>query len=147
MAAEELPKGWVCRLVKTTGRFPAESIEPRIDDFWPSSEDKERAKAAGIDPLVSVWDEALTTLGQAKAIYGRPSVGFGLDVERLRKLQPPGLGSPLRVVREPLPEPDDELPGADGHCGIWGLERQPEVPRNDYRRFLLNLCDMAVARG
>ncbi len=140
-------RGWVCRLVPTAGRFPPNTVEPMPDDFMPKSRDKAEAKAKGIDPMISVFDEELTTLEQAKAILGQPSAGFGLAVECLRELKPPGDDRPLKVVRDPLEGPSAGMPGADGHCGIQGLKRRTGVPRPDHRRFCLRLCDLAVARG
>jgi len=148
MPQDELTSGWVCRLVPTSGRFPPASTAPRPGDFVPSSEDKEHARATGSEPLVSVFDEQQTTLEQSKAIFGRsPAVGFGLEVKVLREIAVPGTGSTLRVIRDPLEGPKAEMPGAEGHCGIWGLKRQPGVPREDYKRLCLRVCDLAVPRG
>ncbi len=147
MSSDELMLGWVCRLVPTSGKFPPDSKTPRLTDFVPTSEDRDHAKATGGDPLVSVYDEQRTTLEQAKALFKRsPSVGFGLNVERLRTIGVPGTECTLRVLRDPLEGPEAEMPGAEGHCGIWGLKRQRGVPRKDYKRLCLRICDLAVPR-
>ncbi len=123
-------------------------MAPRPTDFVPSTEEKELAKASGTEPLVSVFDEELTTLGQAKKIYSRPSAGFGLNVEALRRIAVPGAedNSHLRVVRDPLTGHEASLPGAEGHCGILGLKRQRGVPKKAYKRFCLQVSDLATPR-
>ena len=147
MAFEELEGGWVCRLVPTSGRFPPDSTKPQPQDFYPSSEDKAEAKARGIDPLVSVWDEERCSLDQAKAIFARPAVGFGLSVQQIREVRIAGSDESLSVLRDPLTGPRARMPGAEGHCGIRGLKRLAGVQRLDYKRMCLLLSDLAEPRG
>lgn len=149
MDPEELLDGSVCRLVKVSNSFPPDSRVPRVTDFDLSSQDKSEATKRGTEPLLSVFDEDRTTLSQAKAIYGSPEacIGFGLSIEGIRKIRIPNTPEYLRVLRDPLPEPSANLPGADGHCGIKGLHRPRGAPKADYKFLRLKLRDIAEFRG
>lgn len=149
MAVKELTKGSVCRLVKLSPRFPPGSTVPRVDDFVPSTREKEDADKRGSTPLLSVFDEERTTLDQAKNIYGSPndSIGFGLSVKEIRKIRIPGKNSSLRVIRDPLPTEMAELPGASGHCGIEGLHRPAGSRKTDYKYLRVKLVELAEFRG
>jgi hypothetical protein len=96
--------------------------------FVPSTADKKEAEQRQQPVRVSVWDTQRTTLAQARQIHGRSDtivVVLGVvDIVQIRA----ELSAPrLRVVWDPR-APEDG-PGADGHCGIEGLDRPREVPR------------------
>jgi hypothetical protein len=148
MERAELEGGSVCRLVPISGSFPLGSRVPLVTNFCPSSEDIRTAELAGTVPLLSVWDEDLTTLSQAKSFFGRGAcVGFGLSVKELRAIKIPSSGASLRVLRDPLPPDLEKRPGGKGHCGIEGLARPPGEQKQLYKFLRMKLCDLAEYRG
>ncbi len=75
---------------------------------------------------VSVWDVALTTISQAREISEkRDYLPFLLSVDDVRQVGQQNSVTTMRVVYDKLPAPDCDKPGADGHSGIEGLEKQP----------------------
>lgn len=123
--AELLPEQSVFRLVRQTDRFiPAGKPGLNGAAFEPSSDDKAEAEAHQQPVRVSVWETLLTTVIQAQAFRAVPdTIPYRLSVSDVvatkEKLQPNGR---LRVVADPL---NDPKPGANGHCGIEGLDRLP----------------------
>lgn len=71
------------------------------------------------------------------------SVAFGLRVAEVRSLAVPGLQRPLRVLRDPLAPPLADLAGAEGHCGIQGLDRRPGEDRTVYKELRVRLADLS----
>lgn len=128
-APTELPGDATClRVIRQDLRnfFDAGTGLPNHKAFEPSSEDKKH-----IPVRVSVFDEERTTPAQAVAIRRyfalKPQryVVYGLDVEDAIAA---GMAYDIkvRVVRdlEHLVEAVATMPGADGHCGIEGLETE-----------------------
>lgn len=143
---EEVTEGAVLR-TGTERRGIAPFSRARIEDFLPSSEDKRIAEEAGKPVLVSVFDCARTTLAQCLAIrkLAPDAPVFRLLVGKIREAHVAGQEEPLKVIRDPLPEPLCFLPGADGHCGIQGLGRRPGVPRHVQKLLCSLLVDLSVA--
>jgi len=141
---EEVTDGSILRL-----KAPRQGIGPyasgaRIEDFLPSSGDKAAALRTGMI-LVSVFHRSKTSLKQCLA-FRRTSTeteALQLEVPAVRSIRAPERAEPLAVVGDPLPLPDSDLPGADGHCGIKGLAREPQEPRAVQRYLCSRLAEMA----
>jgi hypothetical protein len=99
---------------------------PTGDAFRPSEADKKEAQERGAPVRVSVWDLSLTTIPQARSfrMTHEGQRAFALQVEAVMKVQAQMREPRLRVVADPRPEQDG--PGAIGHCGIEGLDRPPQ---------------------
>jgi hypothetical protein len=134
---EELEKGIVFRLATLKNTFPPDSPKLHVTHLELSDRDRERSPS-----LLSVFDGSRTTVSQAEAIRGvaAAAAAFGLRVEAIRGIRVPGL-RPLRVVRDPLDPPLSELSGAEGHCGIDGLDRSPGEEKRLYRELRVLLVD------
>jgi hypothetical protein len=116
----------VFRLVTEDERYiPLGAPYPNGTVFEPSSEDKQEAQARDQPVRISVWDAALTRVPQALAFRGnpRPCRAWGVLAAVIMELRAKRERPALRAVRDPLL--DDARPGAEGHCGIEGLDRQP----------------------
>lgn len=114
---------------------------PRIEDFEPTGKEKQNPAANG-HVRISVFDYSRTTVAQIFAIRRIPVHSlpvFGLPVERINTIQAEGR-APLYVVRDPMPEPDCFLSGADGHCGIGNLARRS----GEQRAVIKDLCSQLV---
>lgn len=142
---EELTTGVVFRLATIKNTFPPDSEKLHVLHLELSENDKRHAAERGAPALLSVFDAARTTVVQAEAIRGvpEPSLAFGLRVPEVRSLTVPGMRRPLRVVRDPLEPPLSDVPGAEGHCGIEGLERLPGEDRKIYRELRVRLADLS----
>ncbi len=147
MERTEVEGGFVCRLVPISGSFPPGSRVPLVTNFCPSSEDIRVAELAGTVPLLSVWDEDLTTLDQAKSFFRPDCAGFGLSVKKVRAIVIPTSDETLRVLRDPLPPDLAKRPGSKGHCGIEGLARPAGKQEQSYKFLRMKLCDLAEYRG
>ena len=117
----------VLRLVRNIPIFLPEGMRfPTGDAFRPTDEDKKEARERGRAVRVSVWDLSLTTIPQARAFRltrdGQRS--FCLQVASVIKVRNEWNETRLCVVADP--RPDHEGPGADGHCGIEGLDKPPQ---------------------
>ena len=146
MPLVELVEGRVFRLIRISARFPPESDKPRVDDFEPSSADKARAATKGISVLVSVFDCDRTTVAEGRVIRGPSPEGylaFKIDIADIRNKRIPGSRDYLRIYEDPLDPPESNMPGADGHCGIDGLERPPQAQRQAFKNLRAALCDCA----
>jgi hypothetical protein len=140
---EELERGTIFRLATLKDTFPPDSEKLQVSHFELSENDKRRAEETGSPPLLSVFEGARTTVAQALVIRGvqAESAAFGLQVEDVRQIQVAGLDRRLRVLRDPLDPPLSELPGADGHCGIEGLDRRHAEEKRLYRELRVHLAD------
>jgi hypothetical protein len=126
---EELENGIVFRLANVSNDFPPDSEKLQPAHLAISDRDRQAAAKAGAPPSCSVFDFARCSVSQARVV--RPSdkeaIGFGFlvpEVIAIRVGELPG----LRVFRVPLEPPESLLPGADGHCGIVGLDRPTGMP-------------------
>lgn len=112
--------------------IPRPDFEP--DEYLPSGDFfvLSTAERNGNGQL-SVWDETLTTVAQARELRG------GSDVLILRgkcgAIVAAGVSCSKRisVVYEAPPSAIAGRPGAQGHAGIAGLRRSKGEHRNDYR--------------
>jgi hypothetical protein len=142
---EEMIAGSVVRIVRISRSLAPYPERPQIADFQLSSEDHKEAEAMGRPARLSVFDRERTTVDQCLQIRGlvrgegREPVGFQLLVTKIREISCQGLPA-LRVFRDPLPSRE---PGADGHCGIAGLDRRPGESRAAYRYIISKLVDIA----
>lgn len=143
IAGEELAAGKrILRLVKDIPRFipPGYSL-PTGDAFEPSTDDKEEARKRAQPVRVSVWDLELTTVEQAKAFRASEQLlAFDLMVQDVIDVRQLFNCHRLRVVADPF---DVSQPGAYGHCGIEGLDRQKGEDRKTYRATLDELAKRA----
>lgn len=138
-----MKSGLVFRLA-SGGGVSSNPMKPRVTDFIPSTEDKKRAMELGILPLLSVFDRHRTTVSQGRAIYGRAAApAFVLAVHEICTIRHAAREFPLFVVRDPIPPPKGELPGANGHCGIHGLGRLAAEPRSIIRYLQSELVRIA----
>jgi hypothetical protein len=117
---------------------------PRIEDFEPSSKEKAKKEQSG-RVIISVFDNTRTSPAQMFAIrklevLSRPV--FELSVEAISAIRVADR-EPLYVVRDPLPEPDCLLPGADGHCGIGDLTHRRGELHENINALLSRLVDAA----
>lgn len=142
---EELTTGVVFRLATIKHNFPPESEKLHVLHLELSENDKRQAAERGGPALLSVFDATRTTTSQAETIRGIPdeSLAFGLRVPEVRSLEILGMRQPLRIVRDPLEPPLADLPGAEGHCGVEGLERLPGEDRRVYRELRVRLADLS----
>ena len=142
---EELTTGVVFRLATIKHTFPPDSEKLHVLHLELSENDKRHAAERGAPPLLSVFDATQTTVAEAEAIRGVPdeSLAFGLRVPEVRSLTISGMRQPLRIVRDPLEPPLSAKPGANGHCGIEGLERLPGEDRKVYRELRVRLADLS----
>lgn len=140
---EELEQGTIFRLATLKDTFPPDSEKLQVSHFELSENDKRHAEETGSPPLLSVFDGARTKVAQAVAIRGvqAEAAAFGLRVEDIREIQVVGLERRLRVRRDPLAPPLSDMPGADGHCGIEGLDRRPFEEKWLYRELRVHLAD------
>ena len=122
---------------------------PLPDGFNLSSEDKRHAAAQGVDPRLSVWDCARTTAAQAKGFRRRAGpidddaiLAYRLRVADILAAAEKHLPTKsVRVIRDPLEEPQASMPGGDGHCGIVGTHRPPGQSGKPFSAFRLALAD------
>jgi hypothetical protein len=142
---EELTTGVVFRLATIKHNFPPGSEKLHVVHLELSENDKSQALQRGTPPLLSVFDSSRTTVAQAEAIRSVPgdSLAFGLRVPEVRSLVVLGTRQPLRVLRDPLDPPLSSFPGADGHCGIQGLDRRPGEDRKAYKELRVRLADLS----
>ena len=142
---QELTTGVVFRLATIRHNFPPDSQKLHVLHLELSENDKRQAAERGTPALLSIFDATRTTVAQAEAIRGVPdeSLAFGLRVQEVRSLTIPGMRQPLRVVRDPLEPPLSGMPGAEGHCGLEGLERLPGEDRRVYRELRVQLVDLS----
>lgn len=141
---EELERGVVFRLARVTDDFPPDAPKLKSVHLELSSRDRFHAERTGRPALLSVFGVERCTVAQARTIWGTggESSAFGFEVEGVLTLRVEGV-SPLKVVRDPLDPTESEFPGAEGHCGVAGLERPPGAPKMLYRELRTRLADLS----
>ncbi len=128
----------VFRLVKHTAElFPPDAEKPLPSAFALSADDKREGVDRGRQALLSVWDLTLTTVEEGKQLRNVDAemTAFGLLVDDIEAIQVDDFS--MDVLHDPLPP---ELgPGANGHCGIQGLDKPKGTPKAFFKqlRFLL----------
>lgn len=136
------PEARILRLPRPPPDFVPEGWEPTWQQLNPSSEDEEHARKRDGPVRVSVWDDALTTIEQARSFRHGPTLVLRLtvqDVHDIAQAKKRALG----VVYEPLDPPDDARLGAAGHAGIEGLKRSPGEAKLAWRTVLNDLAGRA----
>lgn len=125
--------------------LPTDAVLPTDGFFTPSNEDEREAAERGRPISLSCWDLAVTTVEQASRIRlnggpeGHKARSFALGVGRIRELGS-AQNIPLNVVDD-RHDPDEEGEGAEGHCAIVGLARDPKVgTKLQYRELRLSLA-------
>jgi hypothetical protein len=130
------------RLPKSPPDFLPDRWKPSDKQFEPSTDDKKHADERGTPVRVSVWDEARTSPAQARSFRSSDVLVLAVAGAALTEVSA-DTGRAIRAVYEPLDPPDRDLPGADGHAGIEGLDRQ-RLSRPKWRSILCALADRAV---
>jgi len=108
--------------------LPDDTQLPNDAFFALSDPDRHEAASRNQRALLSCWDVALTTRAQGESIRlrdqpeGARARSYALDVARIRAVGVE-VGIPLDVLDD-RHLPEDEGPGAEGHCGIVGLDRE-----------------------
>lgn len=144
MIREKLVSGEVLRLGQRRGLAPFPQ-RARIEDFLPTSREKDEAAKNDGHVLISVWDATMTEVSQILSFRGIPNPDhpvFTLAVKEVTAIKV-GDRARLYVARDPLPEPECYKPGADGHCGIGDLARRKGEPRAVIDDICSRLADMA----
>jgi hypothetical protein len=133
IAGEELgAEKDILRLVRRIAQFVPDG-RPSLngDAFVPTTDDEAEAKRRSQPVRVSVWDLQLTTIEQAKAFCtSEPLLAFSLTVQDVNDVSQIFQLPRLKVVADPL---NDPRPGASGHCGIEGLDRQSGEGKKTYK--------------
>lgn len=129
---ELLPPAKVLRAVKRVPKYvPPGQDYPTSEAFIPSDPEKDDARREGLPVRVSVWDEGRTTPAQvvefrrqgAPARAGQPQIEFtvySLATQAVHDVRAELTEPRLRVVRDVRAY--NVGSGADGHCGIEGLD-------------------------
>lgn len=113
--------------------------EPTYTAFELSTEDRVQEP-----PKLSVWLDALTQPEQAREVIPHPqsyTFALYLKTDTVRTIHqrlpgPPQMITPLDVVWDPLPTPPQyshRPRWLDGHCGVTGLLRPPQIERKVYK--------------
>lgn len=125
--------------------LPTDAVLPTDGFFTPSNEDGQEAAQRGRPVSLSCWDRALTTVQQAARIRlngspeGLKTRSFAVGVAHVRELGR-AQGIPLDVVDD-RHDPAEEGEGAEGHCAIVGLARDPSVgTKLQYKELRLSLA-------
>jgi len=141
------PEAMVFRMWGEVDFVPPGVEKPRPAAFELSSDDKKDRKNGITGALLSVWDLGRTSVPQAASIRPDKKIPEKAFVLQVRDIQEKVFfhdgSNPLRVLRDPLPETTG--PGANGHCGISGLDRKPSEQKiwyKELRRQLVDLCKL-----
>jgi hypothetical protein len=140
---EELKQGTIFRLASLKETFPPDSPRLNAAHFELSANDRLDGERKGRSPLLSVFDGERTRVEEAFHIRGvaAESAAYAVRVEEIRSIRVTGLSRSLRVLRDPLEPPLADLPGAEGHCGIEGLDRRAGEEKRLYRELRVLLAD------
>ena len=135
------PEARVFRLADPGGCFlPAGSVLPLPEWFRPTSADEAEGGKRGRPAGVSVWDDSLTTVDDAKQLADKPgALAFRIGVGRCVAIGR-GCERELAVVRDPLDE-ERPAPGWDGHSLIEGLQRPSGCPKKKQKALLSRLVE------
>ena len=123
-----------------SGHLPLHATLPLPDWFVPTRDDEQEAADRGRpEPGLSVWDDALTTAGQARLLTGKPEGrAFRLAIHDCVAVGNRH-GRALSVVADPLEGPRADEPGAIGHALIEGLKRPKGGDRQRHQLLLRDL--------
>ncbi len=143
-------KGRILRLVIPAHEqqfVPTGMTEPSYLALVPSSEDKEQAKTLDVAVRWSVWDRDLTKRGQAitHRTSSKPANCYDAEVaDLLTVASGHAYGVRVRVVPDPCDPLHPAIGGCDGHCGVEGLDRLPDMQKNDWKALLVDLAKKFV---
>jgi hypothetical protein len=115
--------------------FTPDGWKPTWQELAPSEADKHDAETRNGPVRVSVWDAQLTTIAAAKAFRSRITIVLSAQVGTVVA------AGAREVAYDPLPMSDAAKEGADGHCGIEGLERSLNEPRPIWKERLQRVAD------
>ena len=93
-------------------------------------------------PHLSAFETLKTTLEQAKSITNT-DLEIMLSVGGIRILNVASISLDVLWFEAIFDDIKDTRDGSEGHCGIVGLKRPPNSPREDYRKMRVKLADMA----
>lgn len=143
---EHLEDGVVFRLANIKNDFPPNSEKLQPAHLAITEGDRVAAAKKNAPPTCSVFDTEKCTVAQARVIRrsDHEAIGFGFKVAEVIVVWVDGLPR-LRVLRVPLDPPESALEGADGHCGIAGLDRIAGLPngRNIFYALRTKLADLS----
>ena len=134
----ELTAGLVLRLARRRAEelFIENMRSPQAQDFTLGSRELKEAALRRCGQL-SVYDRAITTAAQARALMAKPGGypwGFHLSVEAILNV-----GFDLHVFRDPNPE-GDMREGAEGHCVIENVWSPDEDRMQDIRAEVMRIA-------
>jgi hypothetical protein len=143
---EELNQGIVFRLAVLHVSFAANSPHLTVAHLRPSPSDLKQAEETGGVPLLSVFDSELTTVEQACVIRNKPTLveAFGWNVTSILAIGNEAWPQAYLVLRDRLAPPENDLPGADGHCGIMGLHPPENMPTRLFKEFRATLARLSA---
>lgn len=127
--------------------YVPERWRPTHLDFRPSSEDERAAADTGKPVRLSVWDETLTTVAQARAFREADVLVLRVAAAAVR-VAATSRPDPVDVVYDELPAEDRMKPGGSGHAGIEGLDRPPgesksaKAARRNLRQAIADECEV-----
>lgn len=115
--------GPLLRFVRPVPQFWGDDGRPSWRALQPNSGDEDDAAENAHPVRVSVWDLARCTARQAREISKVADAAlFTITYRDVADAQEHWKMPSVRVVDDPLV--DASAPGANGHCGIEGLEQQ-----------------------
>lgn len=138
----------VIRVGPEKGPYFANEIDDPIPELFEGAFTLSSSDLGEDPPLLSVYDNDLTSVLQAKAILGRDKASaFALNVKEIRAVESEGAGK-LDVFRSPIELSKAHMPGSDGHCGISGLNipgnsKTAKRQRRSLREELVRICQKA----
>jgi hypothetical protein len=131
----------VMRIIKSPSLTP--DLPPTENNFVLSTEDKKEQP-----PCLSVWNRNFTSIEQAQNFTppkeNQIAVAWETRVSKIRAIKINTLPEhTLEVISSPLmdkgTEQPDTRPGANGHCGIIGLDRPSGCSSNDFKKLRIRL--------
>lgn len=136
----------VLRLVpQVPSHYPPDAPKPLPAAFDLSDDDKAEAERRQLPAGASVFDLAITTVAEARAIRNSAAlvVPFAVEVRSVHRVGAQ-FGDRLGVVADPLPP---EIPGGAGHAAITGLLRLPGEARTAFKTMKQLLVDHCFRVG
>lgn len=134
----------VLRVMSPKPRFEPKDGHAVPEAFEPNTGDKNAAKKRNEPVRVSVWDDSETSLEQVMSFRDLKEVRpYYLPVTRALELRSLAVYERLKIVYDDVGEEDRNKPGADGHGGIEGLDRNPKEGFLEHMDRLALLADRA----
>jgi len=140
----------VMRVVEVTNSFfpdptSRDKLRPAPKAFELTSEDKRQTK-----PSLTVWDKSKTSIEEVKSIRGIDAqtrcAELTLAVGKILEIAAKYIKERhVRVAYEPLSDPEALKSGANGHAGIFGIDRRSGEDGTTYKQFRVALADACSA--